>query len=97
MTQRSITFYTIPCSTHEVEVQRYGERKNLRLNNCLYRRPKSLEDLCRLLGRFRTKQIALTIDIEKFFLDVDLNEAGRNVARFLRVKEIKKLLVDINL
>ena len=40
----------------------------LSLNECLYRAPINLEDLCGLLMRFQTKQIALAADIEKAFL-----------------------------
>ena len=47
--------------------------------------------------RFRTKPIALRTDIEKAFLQVRLNEADRDVTRFLGVKDIKKPLVDTNL
>ena len=70
---------------------------HLSLNECLYRGPVNLEDLCGLLMRFRTKRIALTADIEKAFLQVRLNEADRNVTRFLWVKDVKKPLVDTNL
>ena len=37
------------------------------LNECLYRGPVILEDLCGLLLRFRIYKVALTADIEKTF------------------------------
>ena len=38
------------------------------LNECLYRGPVILEDLCGLLLRFRIYKVAQTADIEKTFL-----------------------------
>ena len=74
-----------------------SKKGHLRLNECLHRGPVNLEDLCGLLMRFRTKRIALTADIEKAFLQVGLNEAVRDVTRFLWVKDIKKPVLDTNL
>ena len=74
-----------------------SKKYHLSLNECSYRGPLNLEDLCGLLIRFQTKRIALRVDIEKAFHQVGLNEADRNVTRFLWVKDIKKPLVDTNL
>ena len=53
------------------------------LNECLYRGPVILEDLCGLLLRFKIYKVALTADIEKAFLQVGLQPADRDVTRFL--------------
>lgn len=42
------------------------------LNECLYRGPVSLQDLCGTLIRFRMHSIALISDIEKAFLQIGL-------------------------
>ena len=47
--------------------------------------------------RFGTKRIASTADIKKAVLQVGLNEADRDVTRFLWVKDIKKPPVTTNL
>ena len=60
------------------------------LNECLYRGPVILEDLCGLLLRFRTHKVALTADIEKAFLQVGLQPADRDVTRFLWLKDPTK-------
>ena len=74
-----------------------SKKSKLSLNECLYRGPFILEGLYGLLMRFGTKRIALTADIEKAFLQVGLNEADRDVTRFLWVKDIKKPPVTTNL
>ena len=67
------------------------------LNECLYRGPVILEDLCGLLLRFRTYKVALTADIEKAFLQVGLQPADRDVTRFLWLKDPTKPLSQDNL
>ena len=67
------------------------------LNECLYRGPVILEDLCGLLLRFRMKKIGLVSDIEKAFLQVGLHEADRDVTRFLWLKDIRKPVSKDNL
>ena len=67
------------------------------LNECLYRGPVILEDLCGLLLRFRMKKIGLVSDIEKAFLQVGLHEADRDVTRFLWLKDIQKPVSKDNL
>ena len=65
-------------------------------NEC-YRGPIILEDLCGLLLRFRMKKIGLVSDIEKAFLQVGLQEADRDVTRFLWLKDIQKPVCKDNL
>ena len=60
------------------------------LNECLYRGPVILKDLCGLLLRFRTHKVALTADIEKAFLQVGLQPTDRDVTRFLWLKDPTK-------
>ena len=60
------------------------------LNECLYKGPVILEDLCGLLLRFRMKKIGLVSDIEKAFLQVELHEVARDVTRFLWLKDTQK-------
>ena len=67
------------------------------LNECLYRGPVILEDLCGLLLRFRMKKVGLVLDIEKAFLQVGFHEPDRNVARFLWLKDIQKPVSKENL
>ena len=58
-----------------------------KLNECLYRGPVIIEDLCGLLLRFRAHKVALTADIEKAFLQVGLQPTDRDVTRFLWLKD----------
>ena len=59
------------------------------LNECLNRGPFILEDIYTLLLRFRTTRIGIVADIEKFFLQVGLQEPDWDVTRFLWIKNIK--------
>ena len=67
------------------------------LNECLYRGPVILEDLCGLLLPFRTHKVALTADIEKAFLQVGLQPTDRDVTRFLWLKDPTKPLTKDNM
>ncbi|XP_063426809.1 uncharacterized protein LOC134710384 [Mytilus trossulus] len=53
------------------------------LNDCLLDTPPKLNDLTKILMRFRANPVAITIDIEKAFLHVGLNEDDRDATRFL--------------
>ena len=53
------------------------------LNDCLLDVPPKLNDLTKLLIRFRDNPVAITTDIEKAFLHVGLKEDDRDVTRFL--------------
>ena len=52
------------------------------LNNCLYRGPVLLPDLCGMLMRFRLKPVVLLSDIEKAFLQIELQPPDRDVTCF---------------
>jgi len=60
---------------------------NKSLNECLFRGPVLLHDLCGMLLRFRIHPIAIVADIEKAFLQIGLQKDQREVTRFLWVKD----------
>ena len=60
------------------------------LNDCLHVGPSLLPDLSALLMKFRVPQIAMTADIEKAFLQVELSEVDRDATRFLWIKNIQE-------
>ena len=53
------------------------------LNDCLMTIPPVLNDLTKILMRFRLNKIAVSTDIEKAFLHVGLDNSDRDVTRFL--------------
>ncbi|XP_045215048.2 uncharacterized protein LOC123565244 [Mercenaria mercenaria] len=57
------------------------------LNECLYRGPVMLQDLCGMLMRFRMQPIAIVADIEKAFLQVGLQVVQRDTTRFVWLKD----------
>ena len=67
------------------------------LNECLHRGPVILPDLCGLLIRFRIYPIVVLADIEKAFLQVGIQEAERDVTRFLWLKDLTKVNIQENL
>ncbi|CAG2200378.1 unnamed protein product [Mytilus edulis] len=69
---------------------------NKSLNNCLYRGPVMLKDLCGLLLRFRMFKYAVVADIEKAFLQLGLQNPDRDVTRFFWVKDRTMPLFNIN-
>jgi len=53
------------------------------LNDCLYRGPITLPDLCGILLRLRTYPIVILADVERAFLQIGIQQKERDVTRFL--------------
>ena len=64
------------------------------LNECLYRGPGLLPDLCGILFRLRLYLILMLVDIEKAFLQVGIQELDHDVTRFLWFKELSDTSVS---
>jgi hypothetical protein len=60
--------------------------KGASLNDCLHISPKLAPLLFHILLRFREKMIALVADIEKAFLNVEVDSLDRDCLRSLWVK-----------
>ena len=60
------------------------------LNDCLHMRPKFNQKILDLLLRFRKHQVALTADIEKAFLMIQIAKEDHDALRFLWVDDINK-------
>ncbi|XP_071124095.1 uncharacterized protein [Mytilus edulis] len=55
---------------------------NASLNDCLAEYPPMMNDLTTILTRFRMDKYAVTADIEKAFLHIELDKNDRDVTRF---------------
>lgn len=64
------------CSCH-------GDGNTASLNDCLMVGPPFLNNLCAILLRFRIHTFALSTDIEKAFLHVQLHPSDRNFTHFI--------------
>ena len=60
--------------------------KTLNLNDCLHTGPNLIQRLQNMLLTFRSHKIAFTTDIEKPFLQIELNAQDRDATRFLWLK-----------
>ena len=67
------------------------------LNDCLFRGPVMIPDLCGLLLRFRLYPVVILADIEKAILQLRIQACDRDVTRFLWLRDIHKLDVKDNL
>ncbi len=69
-------------------------KTKISLNECMYRGPVILSDLCGLLIRFLLFSVALIADVEKAFLQISLQEQARDVTRFFWFKNPQNPLFD---
>ena len=60
-----------------------GSSKSVSLNDCLTVGLPFVNNLCAILLRFRIHPFALSTDIEKVFLHLNLHSSDRNFTRFL--------------
>ena len=60
------------------------------LNDCLHTGPNLMQDLTGILLKFRTHKKAFSADIEKAFLQIELNSLDRDATRFLWLKDINQ-------
>ena len=65
-------------------------------NDCLHTGPNLMQDLTGNLLKFRTHRIAFTADIEKAFLQIELNNQDRDTTRFLWLKDINKFVNSVD-
>ena len=67
------------------------------LNECLFRGPVMLPDLCELLVRFRLYPVVILADIQKAFLQLEIQNCDRDATTFLRFKDTQRLNIENNL
>ena len=60
---------------------------DLSLNDCMYEGSNFLPNLIGVLTRFRMNKVAMTADIEKAFLQIELNESNRDAVRYYWFEE----------
>ena len=65
--------------------------KTLSLNDCLHTGPNLMQELQTILLNFRTHKVAFTADIEKAFLQIELNIEDRDATRFLWLSGHKQI------
>ena len=70
-------------------------QKHQSLNDCLYRGPVMLHDLCGILLRFRLHKVPVVANIEKAFLQIGLQPEHRDVTRFFWIKDCKNPVYSI--
>ena len=69
-------------------------RKGVSLNDCLHVGPALSPLLYDILIRFREKRIALCGDIEKAFLNIEVERQDRDCLRFLWVEDVREEVVN---
>ena len=65
------------------------------LNDCLEAGPPFMNDLCSIILRFRSHKVAISTDIEKAFLHVNLHADDRDFTRFLWPSDISNPYGDL--
>ncbi|VDI27114.1 Hypothetical predicted protein [Mytilus galloprovincialis] len=71
-------------------------RDNPSLNECLESHPPVMNDITGILMRFRAKKYATTSDLEKAFLQIQLDEKDRDATRFLWLSDPYKHIKSAN-
>ena len=66
-------------------------------NDCLYRGPNKVGNLCGILMRFRLNVVAIIAGIEKAYLQLQLKKDDRDVTRFLWVKDMREPFSNNNI
>ena len=69
-------------------------RKGVSLNDCLHVGPALTPLLYNILIRFREKRVALVGDIEKAFLNIEVERQDRDCLRFLWVENVNDEVID---
>ena len=65
------------------------------LNDCLHIGPSLNLLLFGILLRFRVHEVALTADVEKAFLNIEIDPEHRDFVRFLWVKDLNKENLEV--
>jgi len=73
-----------------------AQRSSSSLNECLHRGPIILPDLIGLLLRFRLHWIVILADVERAFLQIGIQEADRDVTRFLWLRHVDRSVDNDN-
>lgn len=60
----------------------------LSLNDCLHTGPNVMQHLDGMFLKFRLHAVAFTADIEKAFLQIEINMEDRDATRFLWLKDV---------
>jgi hypothetical protein len=69
--------------------------RNYSLNDCLSAGPNNIPHLFDILVKFRSHPVGLVADIEKAFLMVGINEADRDMLRFLWLTNVYEPLPEV--
>ena len=72
------------------------ERDQPSLNDCLETGPPLLNDMVKILLRFRLHTVAFSSDIEKAFLNIQLKDSDRDFTKFLWLSDPKNPESDFN-
>ena len=94
-------FKTDPNATTKMRIVNDASAKTshnaLCLNDCLETGPNLLQQIPAMIPAFRTHPIAFSADIEKAFLQIELDEADRDATRFLCLKDPQRRASEDNL
>ena len=72
-----------------------GSRNGTSLNDCLHIGPPLTPLILEILLRFRANKVALIADIEKAFLNIEIDANDRDCLRFLWIDDIKSKTPEI--